>query len=178
MKKSILLIAVLASSLSFAQEKCCNVITTNGINAVTKNGNCVITSGAAHENCEKGETAVVLKAEETLVLKNALEGVKFKSDSDALLPESNSKLHAVAELMNAHQDFKLTIDGYTDNTGSSEHNHQLSLKRAEAAKAYLVQDGIEASRITTHGFGEEKPIDTNDTAKGRAHNRRVEFSVQ
>jgi len=178
MKKSILVIAILASSLSFAQEKCCNVITTNGVNAITKNGNCVITSGSAHENCEKGKTAIVLKAEETLVLKNALEGVKFKSNSDALLPESHAKLHAVTELMNTHQGFKLTIDGYTDNTGASEHNHQLSLKRAEAAKAHLVQDGIEPSRITTHGYGEENPIDTNDTAEGRAHNRRVEFSVQ
>lgn len=176
MKKSILFIAVLATTLSFAQEKCCNVITSNGENVITKNENCAITNGTSTENCNKSTTPV-LKSEEALVLKNALEGVKFKSNSDALLPESHSKLHAVATLMKAHEDFNLTIDGYTDNTGASEHNHQLSLKRAEAAKAYLVQDGIEAARVTTHGFGEESPIDTNDTAAGRAHNRRVEFSV-
>ena len=79
--------------------------------------------------------------------------------------------------MKANSSFNLTIDGYTDNTGDADHNKELSYKRAEAAKARLIEDGISASRITTHGYGIANPIATNDTAEGRAKNRRVEFSI-
>jgi len=120
---------------------------------------------------------VTLLDSEKAVLSQALEGVKFKTNSNELLPDSYPKLDAVAEIMKNHSDYKLTIDGYTDNRGDSKHNHELSFKRAEAAKARLIVDGISADRITTHGYGEEKPIATNDTPEGRAKNRRVEFLV-
>lgn len=127
---------------------------------------------------KKAEPAKVeLMDSEKAVLSQAFEGVKFKTNSNVLLPDSYSKLDAVAEIMKNHSGYKLTIDGYTDNTGNSKHNHELSYKRAEAAKARLIEDGISADRITTHGYGEEKPIATNDTSEGRAKNRRVEFLV-
>lgn len=183
MKKSLLLLSVVASTVSFAQSKCADVIDSNGTNVISSNGNYVTTSAIAAD-CKEDSTAPVktttkpeLKPEEKTVLVKALKGVKFKSDSDELLPESYAKLDAVAELMKSHDDFKLTIDGYTDNTGSSKHNHKLSHKRAKAAKARLVEDGIAANRITTHGYGEESPIATNDTKEGRSKNRRVEFKV-
>jgi OOP family OmpA-OmpF porin len=71
--------------------------------------------------------------------------------------------------------FHLNIDGHTDNTGSASLNKALSLKRANAAKTYLEGRGVDGNRITTKGYGKDKPIATNKTAAGRAKNRRVEF---
>jgi len=185
MKKVFLLTGLVFSGISFAQG-CCNVVDSAGINVITSNGVCVVTSKAATTDCDEQAMATAitakpktinLKRSEKNILLQALEGVKFKTNSDVLLPASLPKLDAVAELMKSHPDYKLTIDGYTDNTGASDYNHSLSLKRAEAAKARLIEDGIDASRITTHGYGEERPIATNDTPEGRAKNRRVEFLV-
>ena len=188
MKKIVLSLGLLVSTVSFAQSECCNVVDSAGVEVVSSNDECVIAPNlpsisTCSEKKMTKKTPVVkpkkieLAASEKAVLMQALEGVKFKTNSDVLLPESLPKLDAVAELMNSHSDYKLTIDGYTDNTGNSEHNHKLSFKRAEAAKARLIKDGISGSRITTHGYGEERPIATNDTAEGRAKNRRVEFIV-
>jgi len=192
MKKILLSLSLLVSTISFAQSGCCNVVDSDGVAVVSSSGSCVIAPNLeSATNCREerkikaapipkkivAPKKIELKEEEKAVLTQALEGVKFKTNSDFLLPESLPKLDAVAELMKAHNDYKLTIDGYTDNTGDSAHNHELSLKRAEAAKARLIEDGIAANRITTHGYGEERPVATNDTAEGRAKNRRVEFLV-
>jgi outer membrane protein OmpA-like peptidoglycan-associated protein len=67
--------------------------------------------------------------------------------------------------------------GHTDSTGSVEHNRDLSRRRAESVKRYLVQGGIVESRITTRGAGPDEPVDTNRTAVGRAKNRRIEFLI-
>lgn len=181
MTKKLLSLGLLVSTLSIAQTKCSDVVDSAGNSVISSNGSYVITSAITSDCNEETAQAIAttpeLKPEEKTILNNALEGVKFKSGSDELLPDSYAKLDAVAELMKSHDDFKLTIDGYTDNTGASEFNHQLSHKRANAAKARLVEDGIDASKITTHGYGEENPIATNDTSEGRAKNRRVEFKV-
>ena len=191
MKNIFLVLSLLASTFSFAQSRCCNVVDGSGRFVVSSDGKCVVAiNSLSASNC--GETVaekvveapvvkqpakVVLLDSEKAILSKALEGVKFKTDSDELLPDSYPKLDAVAEIMKNHSDYKLTIDGYTDNTGDSKHNHELSYKRAEAAKARLIEDGISADRITTHGYGEERPIATNETPEGRAKNRRVEFLV-
>ena len=70
------------------------------------------------------------------------------------------------------------VSGVTDNTGKKSSNIRLSENRAKAVKTYLVSKGIDNKRIATKGFGPEKPIATNDTRKGRAKNRRIEFSNQ
>ena len=137
----------------------------------------VATAGTGdRENWVKKVVKKELKASEKYVLTQALEGVKFKTGSDVLLTASYEKLDAVAEIMKGN-DYKLTIDGYTDSTGNAANNETLSYKRAEAAKARLITDGISGSRITTHGYGSANPIATNDTAEGRAKNRRVEFII-
>lgn len=185
MKRIVLSLSLLVSVVSFAQTTCCNVVDSEGLSVISSNGNCVVAENLPSGkgdcgNVVKEVTKVVkkeLKASEKAVLMQALEGVKFKTNSDVLLPASLPKLDAVAALMESHKDYKLTIDGYTDSTGNSDHNHKLSYKRAEAAKARLIKDGIKGSRITTHGYGEEYPIATNDTAEGRTKNRRVEFKV-
>jgi K(+)-stimulated pyrophosphate-energized sodium pump len=69
------------------------------------------------------------------------------------------------------------LEGHTDNTGDPEANKKLSVDRAEAVKALLVAGGIDAARIKTAGWGQEKPIASNDTEEGKAKNRRTELTV-
>lgn len=104
-----------------------------------------------------------------------LYGINFDSDSDHLRDESKPTLDLVADILKQHPDWKLTIEGHTDSTSTPEHNAQLSTKRAEAVRAYLVSAGTDGSRLTPQGLGATKPIATNDNALGRASNRRVEL---
>jgi len=103
-------------------------------------------------------------------------GILFDSDSDVIKAESAAVIQQIARGLQANPELKIEIDGHTDATGSPTHNLDLSRRRAEAVKTVLVtQFGIDAGRLTTKGFGSSKPIDTNNTAAGKAQNRRVEF---
>lgn len=82
----------------------------------------------------------------------------------------------VAFLLDA-KDISLEIEGHTDSIGGDEYNKELSQHRADAVKTYLVEKGISADRLTTHGFGSEQPISTNETEEGRRMNRRVVFRI-
>ena len=84
-------------------------------------------------------------------------------------------LNEIAKLMKEHADLKFEIDGHTDSDGNADANLKLSQQRADAVKVKLVEMGISESRLTTKGFGATKPIDKNDSAEGKANNRRVEF---
>jgi outer membrane protein OmpA-like peptidoglycan-associated protein len=76
-----------------------------------------------------------------------------------------------------YPDVKMSIAGHTDNTGKPEKNQSLSVARAESVKKYLVSKGVNESRLTATGFGQDQPIADNTTASGKAKNRRVEFKV-
>jgi outer membrane protein OmpA-like peptidoglycan-associated protein/curli biogenesis system outer membrane secretion channel CsgG len=103
-------------------------------------------------------------------------GILFDTDSDRIKPESAAVIQSIARGLEANPDLKVEIDGHTDSTGNPQHNMDLSKRRAEAVKNILVsQFSIDAGRLTTGGFGATKPIDTNDTAAGKAQNRRVEL---
>ena len=92
---------------------------------------------------------------------------------------SQIQLDSIAERIYSYPDTKVEIAGFTDNTGAEEFNQELSEKRAEAVKEYLISQGIEPERMTTIGYGENPDyfIDTNDTPEGRWNNRRVEINA-
>ena len=91
------------------------------------------------------------------------------------MSESMGTLNEIVKLMKAHEDLKFEIDGYTDSDGSDDANMKLSQSRADAVKARLADLGINKDRLIAKGFGETRPIDKNDSAEGKANNRRVEF---
>jgi len=104
-----------------------------------------------------------------------LPGVNFAFNRADLLSQGKADLHAVIPDLEADHDLTLLIEGHTDSVGSDAYNQQLSERRAESVKAYLVSKGIAESRIETKGYGESQPVASNDTEAGRAKNRRVEL---
>lgn len=104
-----------------------------------------------------------------------LYGVYFDTDKDSLKPESDAVLNQVLELLQQHAQLRLVIAGHTDAQGSDDHNRDLSNRRAQAVVAWLVGHGIAADRLQAEGHGESRPVASNDSAEGRALNRRVEL---
>lgn len=105
--------------------------------------------------------------------------VLFVSGKSELLPIAQQKLNDVAEALKQTEDEQaIRVEGYTDSRGADDMNMKLSQQRAEAVRAYLVSRGVKPERVTAEGKGEQNPIASNDTAEGRANNRRVEIVVQ
>ncbi len=98
----------------------------------------------------------------------------FPINKDKLLPESLPELMRVANIIKSNN-IKVEISGHTDNTGTKEHNLELSNKRAQAVKDFLISLGVNSELITIIGYGDTKPIAVNDTEKGKSKNRRVEL---
>jgi outer membrane protein OmpA-like peptidoglycan-associated protein len=105
-----------------------------------------------------------------------LYGINFDSDSDHLKDDSKPTLDLVVAILKGHAGWKVAIEGHTDSTSTPEHNQQLSEARANAVKTYLTGAGIDAGRLATKGLGSTQPVASNDTALGRAANRRVELA--
>ncbi len=120
-----------------------------------------------------GDEATAPAPSKPVVLRN----VFFETGSAELLPASTSEIKRLADLLNETPTIRIQISGHTDNVGDDASNQILSENRAKAVHDYLVQLGINADRLRYKGFGENKPIDTNDTPEGRARNRRTEFLV-
>ena len=104
-----------------------------------------------------------------------LYGLRFESDQSTIPADAQSLLDDIATTLKNFPDWRLRIVGHTDATGDPQHNEALSLARANAIKAALVDRGIDAQRLATAGAGEERPVAGNDTPEGRALNRRVEL---
>jgi outer membrane protein OmpA-like peptidoglycan-associated protein len=102
-------------------------------------------------------------------------GINFDTDSSVIRNESKTTLEKIVALLKAEPNLKLTIEGHTDATGTAAHNQDLSQRRAESVKAYLVAGGAADARIKTAGYGATKPVAGNDSDMGRAQNRRVEL---
>lgn len=106
-----------------------------------------------------------------------LNNVFFDTDSYELKPSSRAELDKLAELLLANRGVKVEIGGHTDSVGGEADNQVLSERRAGAVVTYLEEKGIEAHRLTSKGYGESKPVATNETAEGRAKNRRTEMKI-
>lgn len=103
--------------------------------------------------------------------------IYFDFRSDVLRPQSDKVLKEIAQVMQNHPDWKLSVEGHTDNIGGDAFNLDLSKRRAAAVKTKLVTKyGVPADHLVTDGFGRSRPIETNDTMEGRARNRRVELA--
>ncbi len=103
-----------------------------------------------------------------------LRGVNFDFDRDTLRPESFPILNRAAERLRQCGSERLQVEGHTDSIGSDAYNQDLSERRARTVRDYLVSRGVAGSRITSAGFGESRPIASNDNPDGRFLNRRVE----
>lgn len=114
-----------------------------------------------------------IKAEAVIRLNN----IFFETAKATLLPTSQNELDGLVAIMNDNPSMVIEIRGHTDNQGGDALNQTLSENRAKSVVDYLVSKGITASRLTSKGFGETSPATTNDTAEGRAFNRRVEFRI-
>ncbi len=106
----------------------------------------------------------------------ATQGILFDSGSDRIRPESTPTLKEIGQMLKDHADLKLMIEGHTDNVGDDGSNQILSEKRANAVRSHLIsQYAIDGARLQAKGFGETKPVSSNDTAEGKQNNRRVEL---
>jgi len=106
-----------------------------------------------------------------------LEGVHFDFDKATLKPEAKVVLNEAAALLAKHERVVVEVAGHTDSMGSESYNQGLSERRANAVRDYLASKGVKASRLTAKGYGESRPVASNDTKEGRAENRRVELIV-
>lgn len=103
--------------------------------------------------------------------------ILFASDESTLLPATQNKLSEVAQALLDSKERRITIEGHTDSQGSSDHNSVLALKRAEAVRSYIISRGYPENLISAIGIGEGRPIADNNSAEGRANNRRVEIII-
>lgn len=106
-----------------------------------------------------------------------LKHIFFDFNKVTLKPESFIELNEVAGFLRRNPSVAIEIGGHTDNKGADDYNRNLSQGRSQSVVAYLVSQGISVKRLSAKGYGEAKPIDSNETDAGRANNRRVEFTV-
>lgn len=106
-----------------------------------------------------------------------IQGITFDNNKATIRPTSKPTLDQAAEVLKEYKALRVAISGHTDNAGTREKNVKLSKDRAESVKKYLVEQGVEETRIETRGAGPDEPVDTNATAGGKERNRRIEFKL-
>lgn len=106
-----------------------------------------------------------------------LNNIFFETASSRLRAESRQELDLLVQTLKEHLNMRVELGGHTDNEGSEATNQRLSQARTNAVRRYLINNGIVAERVESVGYGESRPIDTNETADGRQANRRVEFTI-
>ncbi len=103
--------------------------------------------------------------------------ILFDVDSANVKPEAGASLQKIADILKKYPKTNITVAGYTDSTGGEAYNQALSERRANSVKFMLVSYGVDGARVTSGGFGKSSPVASNDTAEGRAQNRRVELHI-
>ncbi|MEK6615571.1 MAG: OmpA family protein, partial [Bacteroidota bacterium] len=136
------------------------------------------------ENFDIPDTAAYIEAVKNIGLKVLSVGTKivlrnifFDFDKATLRPESTTELERLTQLLTANPTMKIEIAGHTDSKGADDYNLKLSQSRAQSVVNYLSTHSIAQSRLTAKGYGETKPMATNDTDEGRQLNRRTEFEI-
>jgi OOP family OmpA-OmpF porin len=156
-----------------AADKGCPSVDADGDGVADKDDACPNEAGtAASQGCPASPKAIVdfLQSAEGTIL--------FTADNDVQKSSYDAVISGISELLKKYPNVKLQIEGQASSDGSKAYNQKLSNRRAANVKEALVQMGIEASRLSDVGFGEDNPKDSNATAAGRANNRRVSLSMQ
>jgi outer membrane protein OmpA-like peptidoglycan-associated protein len=130
---------------------------------------------ADNQGCPVKVKQLVVITAEKIVIKDA---VYFATAKAQILAKSFPLLTQIASVLKAHPEIpRLVIEGHTDSVGKREANVKLSQARADAVRAYLLKQGIVGDRLSSIGYGPDRPANDNDTEDGRARNRRVEFMI-
>ncbi len=104
--------------------------------------------------------------------------ILFDTDSSSLRPDSRTTLNELASNFARYPDNAIAVEGHTDSRGTEVYNQRLSERRASSVADYLIDKGVPASAITVYGYGELRPVSTNDTPEGQQLNRRVEIHIR
>ena len=104
-------------------------------------------------------------------------GLLFAVDQSTLSNTAQGNVGQLASTLNKYDDTDVLVEGHTDADGSEDHNHALSLRRAQTVSSYLVGQGVRSARLSTMGYGEAQPVEDNATAEGKTANRRVEIAI-
>jgi outer membrane protein OmpA-like peptidoglycan-associated protein len=132
-----------------------------------------VADSAAFQTIIKDIALKKIQVGSTIVLKN----IFYDFDKATLRPESTNELERLLKLLVDMPNLKIEISSHTDSKGTNDYNFKLSENRAKSVVDYLIGKGITAERLVSKGYGEEKPIATNDTDEGRQLNRRTEFKI-
>jgi outer membrane protein OmpA-like peptidoglycan-associated protein len=104
--------------------------------------------------------------------------INFETGKTTISKDSEEALTAIIAILDEYPNAKFSVEGHTDSIGSASNNESLSKVRATSVESYLVENGVDESRLSSVGLGEQKPVATNDTKTGRAENRRVEINLK
>lgn len=132
-----------------------------------------LTKVTEYQEIQRDLTLVPIEKGEVVRLNN----IFFETAKAELRPESFAELDRVVKLLEDNPSMEISIGGHTDNVGTAVTNNELSQARAQAVETYLVSKGINVKRLRVKGYGDTKPVATNDSDAGRQQNRRVEFTI-
>ena len=118
-----------------------------------------------------------VKREVRNLLKKAMSGIQFENGKATIKKNSYKILNDIAKIFIDNSNYIVEVQGHTDNVGKYDYNVDLSERRAQSVRTYLIKQGVPAERLSAHGYGPDKPIADNKTKAGRAQNRRVEFNI-
>ncbi len=132
-----------------------------------------VTGLKAYKEIERDLYLAPIELGQTIRLNN----IFFESGKDMLLPTSYADLDRLINILVEYPGMQIEVSGHTDNIGGDVPNLKLSQARSQSVINYLIEKNIPKTRLISKGYGESKPVDTNDTDAGRAVNRRVEFTI-
>jgi len=130
--------------------------------------------GLITAGCAKEEVKVEQKERGTTI---TLEDINFAFGKAELMPGAKQTIDPLVEVLKKDSKRNVLIEGFTDSIGNDQYNMKLSLQRANAVRDAITAKGISAGRITTKGYGEQFPVESNETPAGRQKNRRVEIII-